>query len=257
MISSGTKSLFCSRVEKVERLAPDVFSVWITAQAIAKKIKPGQFIGVKVPERNDLLLRRPFSVADVQRDRLRVVFRVVGPGTEKLARSRKSDQWDILGPLGKAAPLVENRNVVVCGGGVGAAPLFYLTRILKMRNRVTVVLGAKRSSELILTSDFRKLIGKVLVATEDGGQGVRGLVTCLLERVVVEIEKPVVFACGPKPMLNALSQWSEKILIWAFLEQRMGCGTGVCYGCAVEKKDGGYFRLCQDGPVVRLNEVVL
>lgn len=257
MISSGVGPFLCSRVEKVEQLAPKIFSVWVTEQAIAKKIRPGQFIGVKVPERNDLLLRRPFSVADVQGNRLRVVFRVVGPGTEKIARSRNGDQWDILGPLGKEAPLVENRNVVVCGGGVGAAPLFYLTRILKMRNRVTVVLGAKKTSELILTSEFRKLVGKVLVATEDGGQGVRGPVTCLLERVVVEMEKPVVFACGPEPMLKALSPLGEKVLIWAFLEGRMGCGSGVCNGCAVEKKDGGYLRLCKEGPVVRLNEVVL
>ncbi|MGQ9677976.1 MAG: dihydroorotate dehydrogenase electron transfer subunit [bacterium] len=258
MVSKKTKSLFWSRVEKVERLAPDVVSVWVVARKVAEKIRPGQFIGVKVPERDDLVLRRPFSVADVSGKLLRVVFKVVGPGTEKLARSQKGDSWDIIGPLGKEAPLVQNRDVVVCAGGVGAAPLFYLTRtLLRMRNKVTVVLGARRRSDLILNSEFRELVGKVLVSTEDGGRGFKGQVTSLLERVVTNIEKPVVYACGPESMLKALSRLSEKVLIWAFLEGRIGCGFGVCYGCAVEKRGGGYLRLCKDGPVLRLDEVVL
>jgi dihydroorotate dehydrogenase electron transfer subunit len=244
-------------ITEIKRLGAEIFSVWIAAARISQKIKPGQFIGVKVSEREDLLLRRPFSVADVNGDKIRIVFRVVGPGTERLARSKNGDNWDIIGPLGKPAPLVRNRNVVICGGGVGVAPLLYLTRVLHKANQVVVLLGARCTPELIMVSDFRRVGVKVQLTTEDGSQGVKGLVTEALAPVLSEMRAPVVYACGPKGMIEALCPLSEKVKVWAFLEERMGCGTGVCYGCAVPKKAGGYLRLCKDGPVVSLDEVVL
>ncbi|NPV14558.1 dihydroorotate dehydrogenase electron transfer subunit [candidate division WOR-3 bacterium] len=245
------------QVVEVARVGAEIYSVWISERKISRKVKPGQFIGVKVPERDDLLLRRPFSVADVKGGKMRIVFRVVGAGTAKLAHSKKGDRWDIIGPLGKPAPLVQNKSVVVCGGGVGAAPLFYLTRVLKEKNRVVAVLGARRAAELVMVSEFRQLGVKVYLTTEDGSKGIRGLVTEALEPVIKVMEKPVVYACGPEGMLKALCPLSRKAKVWAFFEERMGCGTGVCYGCALPKKDGGYLRLCQDGPVVSLDEVVL
>lgn len=245
------------QVVEIGRVGAEVYAVWISERKIGSKVKPGQFIGVKVPEREDLLLRRPFSVADVRGDKIQIVFRVVGAGTAKLAHSKKGDKWDIIGPLGKPAPLVQNKSVVVCGGGVGAAPLFYLTRVLQEKNRVVVLLGARCAADLVMVSEFRQLGVKVYLTTEDGSKGIKGLVTEALEPVIKMMERPVVYACGPEGMLRALYPLSERVKVWAFCEERMGCGTGVCYGCAVPKKNGGYLRLCQEGPVVSLDEVVL
>ncbi|MEO0050238.1 MAG: dihydroorotate dehydrogenase electron transfer subunit [candidate division WOR-3 bacterium] len=248
---------FKVRVAEVSWLTEEVVSVWVEAPDVTGKTKPGQFFGVKVNKRGDLLLRRPLSVADVRGDFLRFIFKVVGKGTVELSRTKPGDGWDVLGPLGKPAPIFKGRDVVVCGGGVGAAPLLFLTRVLKEKNRVNVILGAKTASELILVNDFRRLKVKVILATDDGSAGEKGFVTQPAMRAIKTLLKPVVFACGPRSMLKFLMENVDQVPVWGFLEERMGCGVGICYCCAVERREGGYLRLCKDGPVVLLNEVRL
>ncbi len=245
------------RVAKTHRLTGEIVSVWVQAPKLAIKAKPGQFFGIKVNKREDLLLRRPVSVADVSGKFLRFVFKVVGKGTQELSQAKPGDEWDVLGPLGKPAPLVKNKEVIMCAGGVGAAPLLFLARVLKEKNRVVVLLGARTSSELILVNDFRQLKVKVNLATEDGTLGEKGVVTELAMKVIRDFKSPVVFACGPKPMLEFLMEKVENVPVWGFLEGRMGCGLGICYCCAVKKRNDGYIRLCKEGPVVLLSEVRL
>ncbi|MGQ9708118.1 MAG: dihydroorotate dehydrogenase electron transfer subunit [bacterium] len=245
------------RVAKAQWLTDDIISVWLKAPGLTRKTRPGQFFGVKVKGREDLLLRRPISVADVAGVLLRLVFRVVGKGTLALSRSRCGDEWDVLGPLGKPAPMVKGKDVIVCGGGVGAAPLHFLTRELRKSNRVIVLLGAERKAELILVNDFRRLGVKVLLATEDGSAGERGVVTELMGTVIEGLTKPVIYACGPRPMLKSVIESAGGARVLGFVEERMGCGVGICFCCAIEKKEGGYLRLCKDGPVVELNKVIL
>lgn len=245
------------RVNRVQRLTEEIFSVWLCAPRLAKGIKPGQFLGVKVTGRDDFLLRRPLSVADVSGNSLRVIFRVVGEGTRVLSRAKVGDEWDVLAPLGSPAPLVKGRDVVLCGGGVGVAPLFYFARRLSRENRLTVLVGARTARELILVRDFRRLGARVAVATEDGSMGYRGVVSELVEQALGGLRSPVVFACGPEGMLRILGARCGKVPVWGFFEQRLGCGVGLCYGCGLKRKTGGYLRLCKEGPVVRLDEVVL
>jgi dihydroorotate dehydrogenase electron transfer subunit len=214
----------------------------------------------------DPLLRRPISVADVEGDRIRLVFRVVGRGTAILSRVRKGDDWDVLGPLGKPAPRFESADVVICGGGVGIAPLLFFVRRLK-RARVRVFLGAKTREQLMLVREFRGMGVPVKVATDDGSAGRKATVTelaaddCRLQIADCRLQnggrRVVVVACGPKPMLADLVRRFDPVPVWGFVEERMGCGTGICYCCALPKKGGGYVRFCQDGPVVLLNEVRL
>ncbi len=252
-----TDSGFLAKVIEAKWLTNNIFSVWLENPKSQRKPKPGQFFGVKVPTHHHLLLRRPVSVADFYQNRIRLVIRVVGQGTAAMSQTAKEAKWDLLGPLGKPAPLVRQKDVIVCGGGVGIAPLLYLTKWLKRNNRVTVILGAKTPSDLILLDNFRKLDLPVSITTENGALGKKGVVTDLIPEVLSRTKKPVIYACGPKQMLLPLKQLAGQVTVLGFLEQRMGCGTGICYCCGIKKTIGGYLRVCRDGPVVNLNQVLL
>ena len=254
-------------VVRARELCAGVFSLWLEAPDITRRVSPGQFLNVKVSDGVDPLLRRPISVCDVEGDLVRIVFRSVGRGTALLARVRAGDELDVLGPLGRPAPELHHKDVLLCGGGIGAAPLLLLARRLKRTNRLQVLLGARSKAELLLTREFRALGLQVSTATDDGSAGHEGMVTELAEtqckvqngrgRLAISRQPSVVFACGPKPMLADLVRRLDPIPVWGFVEERMGCGTGICYCCALPKKGGGHVRFCEEGPVVRLNEVVL
>jgi dihydroorotate dehydrogenase electron transfer subunit len=183
------------------------------------------------------------------------VFRIAGRGTALLARARKGDEIDLLGPLGRPAPKFRGKDVLVCGGGIGIPPLLHFARRSVGSNRVQAFLGARTSSGLVLASEFRRLGVAVTVATDDGTRGRKALVTELVEPAALAAENPVVVACGPQPMLADLVHRLDPVPVWGFIEERMGCGTGICYCCALPRKGGGYVRFCQEGPVVLLNEV--
>ena len=248
---------FEALVRARQHLTHDIISFELACPGLARRAAPGQFVHVRVGRAGDLVLRRPISIADVRDGGLRLVFRVVGRGTALLAQARKGETLDLLGPLGRPAPVPGRQAVFLCGGGVGAAPLLFLARRLAPRRDVRVYLGARRGTGLILVSDFRRLGCRVTVATDDWSRGWHGPVTEPVCRDVAGARDPVVYACGPKPMLAALVARLDPVPVWGFVEERMGCGTGICYCCALPRRGGGYVRFCQEGPVVRLNEVEL
>jgi len=247
-----------AEVVRVSRLAGDIFSVWLDQSGLARAVKPGQFVSVAVGAGPELVLRRPLSVADVVAGRLRLVFRVRGRGTDWMSRARVGDSWDVLGPLGRPAPLPKTGPVLLCGGGVGIAPLLFLARSLGRQGQVTAVLGARNRSELILVSEFRGLGVRVKAATDNGEVGLRGTAADLLASEVGKREGEfVIYACGPKPMLLDIVRRLPGVPVWGFVEERMGCGTGLGYCCALPQKGGGYIRFCQEGPVVDLRQVIV
>ncbi len=261
-------------VVRARELCAGVFSLWLEAPGIARAIRPGQFLNVKVSGGVDPLLRRPISVADVHGNRVRLVFRKVGRGTALLSHTRVGEELDVLGPLGRPAPEMRGQDVLLCGGGIGAAPLLFLARRLAKANRVQVFVGARTKAELLLLKEFRATGARVATATDNGSAGHHGVVTELVEddvkgqrskvkgqsagrRSAVSGKRLAVFACGPRPMLADLVRRLDPIPVWGFVEERMGCGTGICYCCALPKRGGGHVRFCEEGPVVLLNEVVL
>ncbi|MEO0080436.1 MAG: dihydroorotate dehydrogenase electron transfer subunit [candidate division WOR-3 bacterium] len=244
-------------VTDVQRLTKDIFSIWLNAAELAQTAKPGQFVNIRVGEGEELLLRRPVSIADVFGQKVRLIFRIVGKGTAWLSQVPKGCGLDLLGPLGRPVRIPKGRDILVCGGGVGAAPLLFLTRRLARQNRVYVVLGAKSRKEMILVREFKRLRVKGYIATNDGSLGWKGTASELAELVANELNRPIVYACGPRPMLQDIVARLPGHEIWGFAEERMGCGTGICHCCALARKDGGYIRLCRDGPVVLLNGVRL
>ena len=248
-----------ARVIRKEILSKEIFGFELESKTIARKAKPGQFVQIRMNNLFDPFLRRPFSIASVKSDTLRIVFRVRGKGTEILAQANESEYLDILGPLGRALPQYEDRDIIIIGGGVGIAPLFFLCQKLEVENRIHLFLGAKNYDELIMLDGFKKMTKNIMIITEDGSSGKRGKVTDLLteEEIEAKIRMPIVFACGPLPMLIVIKKRFTALPVYGFLEERMGCGTGICFGCAVQKKNGGYLRVCKDGPVFNLHEIDL
>lgn len=242
---------------KKQPLSDTIFAFDLASKTIARKAKPGQFVQIRIFDSFDPFLRRPFSFASVLGNRFRIVFRVRGKGTKILSQFNSGQYLDILGPLGKPIAQLQNQRLILIGGGVGIAPLFFLAQRLGPSNHLTILLGAKNRKELIMLKDFKNLTKNIALATEDGSSGKKGKVTDLLRNSEFGIRDSglKIFACGPIAMLRAIKERFGSIPVYGFLEERMGCGTGICFCCAVKKKDGGYLRVCQEGPVVNLSQV--
>lgn len=223
------------------------------------EVKPGQFVNIYL-DRKDLLLPRPISICRAADETLTLVYAVVGKGTEELASYEKGSALRVSTPLGSGFPM-ENTDIgetaLVIGGGLGVPPLLELTCGLIARGvKVDAVLGFRE--EPFLLAEFEKVGARVHIATENGQNGFRGLVTDLiLER---KLKADRYFACGPKPMLKALTSLcgAQSKEIAVSLEERMGCGYGACLGCTCKIKDTGGTvnkRVCKDGPVFWGSEV--
>ena len=194
-------------------------------------------------------LARAFSVCRVRDGRLGFLVDAIGPGTARLATLEPGERLEIVGPLGAgfSMPPVGSRPLLVAGG-VGLAPLVILAESLRQEGHAPTVLAGFRTAP---QAEAAALAGEdVVVATDDGSAGQRGLVTELLARELST--DAAVYACGPPPMLEHVrrlcSEWSVPAEL--ALEEAMACGFGACFGCVVRTRDG-FRRICVDGPVVR------
>lgn len=209
---------------------------------------PGQFLNIRVSDRMDPLLRRPFSIFDHDGDILSCVIRTVGRGTEILAR-REPGEIDILGPLGAGFTLVSGRRVLIAGGGVGNAPLLYLAKRLAASGcDITFIYGARSREYIYLPDRFRDTASSFIVVTDDGSEGERGLVTDIATGLFRAERYDMVYTCGPGPMMKALAALAGDTPIEVSVENYFGCGIGLCSGCTIETTAGPK-RACIDGPV--------
>ncbi len=212
---------------------------------------------VRIGPDHDPLLRRPFSIHDRFGRTVRLLFKIVGRGTARLADKRPGQKVDLLGPLGQGFPEVEGSTLLI-GGGLGVAPLLFLAKERRREDQLRLRLGAARQRELWSLHEFRSLEIEARFFTEDGSLGHKGLVTAGL---AAELKKKpaIVYACGPEGMLKevALAAAQAGVKCYFSLERRMACGLGACLGCAVEARGGGVRRVCQEGPVFEAGEVIL
>jgi len=232
----------------------------LVAPRIAQLTEPGQFVQVRAAAPGTFLLRRPFSVHLADRTRpglgtISIVFEVTGPGTAALAGARVHDQLDLIGPLGRAwtAPRAPAPCLLV-GGGYGAAPLFLLAERLRGAGcRVDMVLGAATATRLLKPVDAKRHVATLTLTTDDGSAGARGMVTDVLGRGLARAGAGggVVYACGPMAMLAAVARAAAAagVPCQVAVEERMACGTGICYSCVVPTVGGAMVRSCVDGPV--------
>ncbi len=249
------------------------FKITLHAPEICQDAQPGQFVHIKVTAGSALLLRRPFSIHNTENEKLEILYRVVGKGTDLLSKKEKREKLDLLGPLGQGFELEENLGkVILVAGGIGVAPLYFLAkRLLNSNSKVSsqtppkrrplqiiALLGAGTRKQILCAQDFRNVGAVVKVATEDGSWGYKGLVSDFLAETLLRYPKPdLVFACGPVPMLKKTAQLRGKprLPLQVSLEQRMGCGIGACLGCVVTSPEG-YLRVCKDGPVFRADQIL-
>ena len=239
------------------------YSLTLAGPDISEEARPGQFVQIGVPDGREILLRRPFSVHRASKrggwaGTLEVVFDVVGPGTAWLSSLSRHDVVDVIGPLGRpfAYPPQPTRCLLV-GGGYGAAPLYFLAEELRARGmEVHLVLGARSHDRVFKPVEGRRLAHSLVVTTDDGSMGHRGIVTDVMPSVMGRTKTQVVYACGPNPMLRAVSEYcgSRGVACQVAVEELMACGLGVCWTCVVPifgSQGRGWWnvRACTEGPV--------
>lgn len=243
----------------------DYFLFTIDSPEVARRAQPGQFLMIKVSETTQPLLRRPISLHNVEDSRLQIFFQVAGQGTRLLSSKRPGQSLDILGPLGRGFSLgsgLRNKEVFCVGGGRGLAPLYYLAGKLKDAGaRPIIFYGGRSEADLPLQSRLKAAGFEVLVSTDDGSCGFRGLVTSLVEEKLKQMKPVFLYACGPDPMMEKLAGICrrEKLAGEFSLESIMGCGFGACWGCVKKIRRNGqekYLKVCQDGPVFPIEEIV-
>ena len=209
----------------------------------------GQFVNIKL---DGLYLRRPISVCDCEDGVLTLIYKVVGKGTEQMAKMTAGEELNILTGLGNGYDIsLSGDKPLLLGGGVGVPPLYMLCKkLIAEGKKVSVVLGFNTKEEVFCEEDFKALGADVFVTTVDGSYGIKGFVTDAMK----DIDYSYFYTCGPEPMLKAIFKVSATSGQFSF-EERMGCGFGACMGCSC-KTVTGYKRICKDGPVLKKEEIL-
>ncbi len=212
-------------------------------------IKAGQFVDISVP---GLFLRRPISVCDVEGTVLTLIYKVVGEGTRKMAAMAAGEELNLLTGLGNGYTIKNaGARPLLVGGGVGVPPLYYLAKQLRAQGlTVRVILGFNTANEVFYEQEFNDLGCEVVVTTADGSHGTKGFVTAALDG-----QQSYYYACGPIPMLRALIA-AAGTQGEVSMEERMGCGYGVCVGCTIQTTQGNK-RVCKDGPVFEAGDLLI
>jgi len=231
-------------------IAPNEYDMWVEAPKVASHAKPGQFVVVRPTPKGE---RIPLTIADydLKRGSIRFIFQAVGKTTHQMARFEVGDSLsDVLGPLGRPSEIEKWGTVMLVGGGVGIAALFLILRELKRVGNYTITVLGGRSSELVIMKDeCRSYSDELIITTDDGSEGIKGVVT---EGMKVASEGRKInqaWAIGPTIMMKFASLAAKEmgIPIWVSLNPIMVDGTGMCGGCRVEV--GGEVRFaCVDGP---------
>lgn len=248
-----------SPIVETKQVHENIFIQKIHSPEIAQLIKPGQFLNIRVSENTFPLLRRPFSICDVEGDNIFLMFNILGEGTRILAHKHPGDLVDILGPLGNGFNLDgDYKTAIIVAGGLGAAPFPYLTRKIKSKKNIVSFVGG-RTKQDVITYGFENLI----LSSDDGSLGFKGNVVQSLEQNLdkIDIASSKVFACGPNAMLRVLKDFSlnHNLDCEVSTECAMACGFGICQGCPIESTSNSekYLLVCKDGPVFNVKDVVI
>lgn len=257
------------RVIENRKILADLYHIKLQCETIAATAKPGNFVQIKVSTGYDPIFRRPMSIHSSNADCFEMIFRRVGKGTNILAQAEPDQEFDMLGPLGNSFDLpAEDEIAVMVSGGVGFPPLHFFSQELIAKHnfpqdQILFLFGIKDETEKIIAEDVLKLGVETIFSTDDGSYGFPGLVTELFEETYknrLRDKKIKIYSCGPNPMMQRLSQIALgfRLPCQLSLEGGMPCGVGTCLGCAAKKRgQDDYFRVCQDGPVFKAEDVEL
>ena len=251
---------------KKEQLKPDIFKFSVKAPKIVKSAKPGNFIEIRVSETTEPFLRRPISIYNLDKENgiLEFIFQVKGKGTEILAKREVGKQVDIVGPIGYGTFKYEAyEKLAIIGGGIGVFPLYELAKCAKADNKnVTTYLGFRNKDFVVLEKEFNEVSDRLILTTDDGSYAKQGFAINYLKEDIEEGKINAIYACGPLPMLKAVQKLAKEknIPCQISLEEKMGCGIGVCLGCAVKTAKSPadapeYIHVCKAGPVFNAKDV--
>ena len=231
-----------------ECIAKDIYKMVLCGDT-SDITAPGQFINIKI---EGYYLRRPISICDYDEKTITIIYKVVGKGTEEMAKMPVGLKLDILVALGNGFDTSKSgENPVLIGGGVGVPPMFNLCKKLITENKkVSVILGFNSKDDVFYEKEFKALGATVYVTTADGSYGKKGFVT----DVLCDLDYSYFYTCGPMPMFKAIENIAKGSGQYSF-EERMGCGFGACMGCSCKTKYKN-IRICKDGPVLEREVIV-
>ena len=255
---------YCEKTSVLEhrQAGPGYRFLVVKAPRLAADLVPGQFVHVRVPALEASALRRPFSVFDAEEDKVSILYKVVGRGTEALAKVAVGDELDVMGPMGTGFPLNSPGVPLLVGGGYGVAPLHFLAKRLVAkgdRPRPILFLGGRAKEDLLALDEFAAIKVEARLATNDGSVGEKGFVTGPLDDALAKFkakgEAFSLYTCGPDGLLKAVADRALAAGMpgWISMDRHMICGVGACFACIQRIKDstGREFnaRCCVDGPV--------
>jgi dihydroorotate dehydrogenase electron transfer subunit len=221
---------------------------------------PGQFYMIEAGNSYDPLLKRPFSFFRKTAEGIQFLYTVKGKGTSLMKDLKSGRVINIVGPLGTGYPKPRKEYTpLLIAGGMGIASIYSLAE--KLFKKAYLLYGAKCKDELLILKDLKCLSNKPVICTDDGSFGEKCTVTDVLNNFLNHRLKlsasHILYACGPKPMLEAVSKIAitNGIKGYVSLEENMACGFGACIGCAV-KTTNGYKRVCKEGPVFPIEEII-
>jgi dihydroorotate dehydrogenase electron transfer subunit len=246
------------KVKEYQHLNDENYIIKLVSDEALGEIRPGNFAEVQIPGANDVFLRRPLSILDFDTKENSISFYVkaIGKGTRKLGQLALGTKVNVIYSLGNSFSFQGMKNALIVGGGSGIAPFILLARALKKENiKTTFLLGARSKADVFLTEYFKQY-GEVLVTTEDGSLGQKGLVTqhSIFKKENFKFDK--VFTCGPDPMMKAVSALALEMGTdcEASLENMMACGIGACLCCVTETTQGNKC-VCTEGPVFNTKDL--
>lgn len=244
-----------------KEIAPDIFELTLQGEMVDAMV-PGQFVHIQVP-REDLLLRRPISIAtiDAKTGSYRVLIRVDGEGTQSICAQHAGMTLDVLGPLGNGFDisfLNPKDRVLIVGGGIGVPPLLGLANLLHEKDiDMDIVLGFQTRGAIVYEEEFKRL-GHVTITTDNGSYGIHGYVSTVIDTLTQPYQ--AIYACGPKGLNRYINlKFEDHPHAYISLEERMGCGIGACAACVCQKRKDPRenIKICQHGPVFKTGEVIV
>ncbi len=229
-------------IKSNEKIAENIFRMKLAGDFGMNQ--QGQFVNIRI---EGYYLRRPISVSEYDEEGITIIYKIMGHGTEKMSRMKQGEVLSILAPLGNGFRIWDDQDVLVLGGGIGAAPMIGTAKELKRQGKnVHAVLGFNTSGEVFGLEELKHAGIDPVVCTADGSHGEKGFVTDVLDRFSFRR----FYICGPEAMLKAVDEKiPEDIRGSLSFEARMGCGFGACMGCSCETKYGN-LRICKEGPVL-------
>ncbi len=243
-------------------IAHNIYELTLQGELV-QEMTPGQFVHVKVGDSFEPLLRRPISIANINKEKneFTMIYRAEGRGTSLMALRQVGDELDVLGPIGNGFPVEAcpvGGTALLVGGGIGVPPLYELSKQLNARGIRTIhVLGFQTENVTFYEEQFSAL-GETHYVTVDGTKGTKGFVTTVLDEMNPEFD--VFYSCGPLPMLRALEAYYPEKEGYLSFEERMACGIGACFACVcdtTDKHEKDYVKVCSDGPVFPKGVVAL